>query len=277
MRGRDIIAMASAAFALAMLTACESDIQTTSGQAYLDKYETTTPVEAHATRGAGLTIDEKVRQVAAVEPTLRFPARIGLARIENGELSGIAADEAAAWMEGAERLGPAFGTFVPLNRLVAEMVTGPSAEAHSVSETRLHRTMEKIRLGAARQHLDAVLVYEVYGSSEQSGNLLSALNVTIIGAFMLPGEDVHAEGFASALLVDVRNGYPYGTARHVVERDTITPSAGSYDESRSELRSAMSEAAVGLVPEVETMLRRLHTSLAELVPPPTEAGRDDLR
>jgi hypothetical protein len=257
-----------AAVVLTTLAACGSDIQTTSGRAYLEAYET--PSGTVARSGGSESIDEKVRRVAAVEPILRFPSRIGLARIENGELSGIPSTEVAAWMSGAERLGPTFGDFVPLSRLVAEMVTDPSAESTEhwwKPDWRLRRTMEKIRLGAARQHLDAVLVYEVYGHADQSGNLLAALNVTIIGAFLLPGESIDAQGFASALLLDVRNGYPYGTARHVVERDAITPSAGSRAKARQEMLTAMSEAAVGLVPEVETMLRRLHVSLAQLDAP----------
>jgi len=257
-----------AAVALATLAACGSDIQTTSGRAYLDAYET--PTGADATSGESETIDAKVRRVAAVEPTLRFPARIGLARIENGELSGMSSAEAAAWMAGAERLGPAFGEFVPLSRLVAEMVTNPTNEAAGqslVPASRLHRTMEKIRLGAARQHLDVVLVYEVYGRSNQSGNPLSVLNLTIIGAFLLPGETIDAVGFASALLLDVRNGYPYGTARHVVDHGAITPSVGSRNERQQLMRSAMTEAAVGLVPEVETMFRRLHVALSQLDAP----------
>jgi len=257
-----------AAVFLATLAACESDIQTTSGRAYLEAYETPTGTETAS--GETESIDEKVRRVAAVEPILRFPARIGLARIENGELSGIPSAEAAAWMAGAERLGPAFGEFVPLSRLVAEMVTDPPTEAVGqwiAPASHLRRTLEKIRLGAARQHLDAVLVYEDYGRADQSGNLLAALNVTIIGAFLLPGETIEAEGLASALLLDVRNGYTYGNARHVVASEAVTPSAGSRAEARQEMLAAMSEAAVGLVPEVETMFRRLHVSLSQLDAP----------
>jgi hypothetical protein len=246
-----------------LVSGCENNIQTTSGQAYLDRYSAPSLVAS----GEMKSIDAKVREVAAVEPTLRFPARIGLARIENGELSGIPDEEAQAWMKGAENLGPAFGQFIPLSALVAEMVSGPDTTARAgrdVYSSRMYRTMEKIRLGAARQHLDAVLVYEVYGKSDQTGNPLALLNLTIIGAYILPGESIHADGFASALLLDVRNGYPYGTARKVVDRDTVAPSAGSYDRRRSIMQSTMTRAAVALVPEVEQMFRKLQPALAEL-------------
>lgn len=260
-----VLALILATLAVATLAGCGTDIQTTSGRAYLDAYEV--PASSAVAPGGDETIDAKVRRIAAVEPILRFPARIGLARIENGELTGIPGAEAEAWMAGAERLGVGLGELVPLSRLVAEMVADPVPQAAgqwTPPEERIHQTMEKIRLGAARQHLDAVLVYEVYGRSAQSGNLLSALNVTIIGAFLLPGESIGAEGLASALLLDVRNGYPYGTARHVVEHEAITPTAGSSEETEVLLHSAMTEAVVGLVPEVETMFQQLQVSLAQL-------------
>ena len=257
-----------------LLSACESSVQTSSGRVYLEKYAESGPEVAQspatgAKQGpsAPESVDMKVRRVAAVEPTLRFPARIGLARIYQGRLSPVPAAEAAAWMKGAERLGPDFGQFVPLNRLVAEMVTrhsnrsgGDGGHWHT-SSSRLYRTMEKIRLGAARQHMDAVLVYEVYGTSGRDSNLLSMLDFTIIGSFILPGEDIRAQGFASALLVDVRNGYPYGTARKVIERESSTPSYGSTEEQRQMMRQAETRAAIALVPEVDEMIRKLRADL----------------
>jgi hypothetical protein len=269
-------AFAALAVAAALLVSgCESNIQTTSGQAYLDRYQTADYQRPDGAFAAEVkSLDAKVREVAAVEPKLRFPARIGLARIENGELSGVPAEEAEAWMKAAEDLGPAFGQFVPLSILVAEMVSGPEPTqryGRDYIASRMYRTMEKIRLGAARQHLDAVLVYEVYGKSEQSANPLALLNLTIIGAYVLPGESVHAGGFASALLLDVRNGYPYGTARKVVDHDTVTPSAGSYDRSRSIMQATMTRAAIELVPEVEDMFRKLQPALAALDAKPARA------
>ena len=264
--------LAALAVATALLVSgCDHSIQTTSGQAYLDKY----PASGLVASGDEKSIDAKVREVAAVEPTLRFPARIGLARIENGELTGVPGEEANAWMKAAENLGPTFGQFVPLSALVAAMVSGPDTAARTgrdVNSSRMYRTMEKIRLGAARQHLDAVLVYEVYGKSERNENPLALLNLTIIGAYMLPGESVHADGFASALLLDVRNGYPYGSARKVVAHDTVTPSAGSYDRSRSIMQATMTRAVVELVPEVEQMFRKLQPALTALDAKPAKVA-----
>lgn len=261
-----------------LLPACASEIQTTSGRDYLSKYPTApseiqTQSAAKQGGAAGKTesIDEKVRRVAAVEPLLKFPARIGLARIISGELTNVPGEEASAWYATARKLGKDFGQLVPLNRMVAEMVTRHANRScgrnciQRDANTRMHRAMEKIRLGAARQHLDAVLVYEVYGKSESTANLLSALDFTFIGAFMLPGESIEAEGFASALLVDVRNGYPYGTARRIVKKNAMAATFASRSRSREARKAAETRAAIELASEVEDMFRKLKKGLGKRV------------
>lgn len=270
-----------------LLSACASEIQTTSGQDYLSKYPAA-PSEIPTQTAAGKagpgvkteSIDDKVRRVAAVEPILKFPARIGLARIANGELTNVPGEEAKAWYATAKKLGKDFGQLVPLNRMVAEMVTRHTNRncgrncVRRDANTRMYRAMEKIRLGAARQHLDAVLVYEVYGKSEGSWNPLAMLDFTIIGGFILPGESIEAEGFATALLVDVRNGYPYGTARKVVKKDSMAPSFMGGQQRRKARRAAETRAAVELASEVEGMFRKLKEGLEKRVAdasPPTSS------
>ena len=56
------------------LAGCSAYTQTTSGQDWLAAYPPGPPAK-------GGDIDARVRAAAAVEPTLRFPARIGIARI----------------------------------------------------------------------------------------------------------------------------------------------------------------------------------------------------
>lgn len=235
------------------LAGCGNAVQTTSGADYLSGYSESGLIEETG-------IDSRVREVADVEPTLRFPARIGLARIDNGDLSGIPSAEAEAWVAAAERLGPTFGIFVPVNRLVAEMVA-PPVRYRDASIHRLHHLVEKIRLGAARQHLDAVLIYQTHYTADATDNVLSIADWTIIGAFMLPGQSIDATAFASALLVDVRNGYPYGTADTVVDRETIASTWGSNSVSAELGDEARSAAALLLVDDVEQMMFDLKQEL----------------
>jgi len=93
-------------------------------------------------------IDQRVREVANVEPILRFPARIGLARIgiENSRPTLIPppAEEAKAWVDLAEDLGPEYGEFVPISPLIAAMLAPPHP-----SNTRtdmIKDTLEMLRL-----------------------------------------------------------------------------------------------------------------------------------
>ena len=103
----------------AALAGCSNDVQTTSGAQYLARYQNV-PAASSASAG-GINIDQEIRKVAAVEPILRFPARIGLAKITTsgyrggGMLAPISAEEAEAWKKTQDKLGSGFGEFVPLS------------------------------------------------------------------------------------------------------------------------------------------------------------------
>ncbi len=241
---------------------CSYAVQTTSGEDYLARAST---IKAYASKPISASIpdfDARIRRVAAVEPILRFPARIGLARIQRGRLSSIPQPEADAWFQLAEKLGPDFGEFVPVSRLIAEMVANLQDSENESS--RVHSVMEKIRLGAARQHLDVVLIYEVYGTSDSRLNPLAIADFTLIGAFIVPGRSVEATGYATALLVDVRNGYPYGTADTSITRQGLAPAVAASERRRDLDVEAGTEAAIALTGEVETMMARLAAILSAL-------------
>ena len=241
-----------------LTTGCNQTTQTTSGRQYLDRYD-------HAT-GTGRmgNIDEEIRAVAAVEPILEFPARIGLARIENGRLSQVPEIEATRWIELAGDLGPGYGEFIPLSPLITEMVAGPAHHnARSANPSAATDIVNRIRLGAARQHLDAVLIYEVYASTSNRSLPSSILNWTLIGAYIVPSEKAEIEGFAQALLVDVRNGYPYGAAQASVSRTQVSTLVSSWDRRRIGAEETKMASAVQLAPEVGTMIRQLRMELAE--------------
>ncbi len=184
------------------LGACSQTTQTTSGGDYLRGY-----AQDAGRKGPALSVE--IKEAAAVEPLLRFPARIGLARIGShpwggAKLTGIPPHEAAAWQKVATNLGPKFGEFVPVSPLVAELFDDRDSRSHSNPR----EVVRKIQLAAARQHLDAVVIYESDGTADSTDNSLSIGEWTLIGAFILPSQDVEARGVAQAMMIDVRNGYP---------------------------------------------------------------------
>ncbi len=246
---------------LLTLTACPHNVQTTSGKAYLAQYPTESNYQqASADNSEWRDIDAEVRAAAAVEPQLKFPARFGIAKIVNGDLAPMTQSELDLWGKARDSLGTQFGEFVPISPLIAEMVVGQTAP--STSKNRLHNVIRKIRLGAARQHLDAVLLYEVYGKSSRSSNFLSLMDLTIVGAYITPGQSLDAEGYAKALLLDVRNGYPYGTAEGVATQAGISTRVGSGARQRALYDATILEATERLIDSLQKMFWELKQQLS---------------
>lgn len=232
---------------LAALTACSQTTQYSSGADY---------VAARGVNGA-LDIDADIARIAAVEPDLRFPARIGIAQIVNGQLSLPDTATADLFADLAQRYA-AMGSFVPVSPLIAAMVTGsdPSAMPERYG-MRPEEIVHDIRLTAARQHLDYVLIYEVGAQSARKGTVFALTDVTLIGAALLPTRSIAVAGIGQALFVDVRNGYPYGTAQATADLSGLAHTFGA-DRREDALRAkAILKTTGALIPEVETMLADL--------------------
>ncbi|WP_316013056.1 hypothetical protein [Roseobacter sp. HKCCA0434] len=167
---------------------------------------------------------ERITYAAGVEPTLQLPARIGIARIANGRLTTPTAAEAALWQDLADDNPSKIRQAVFISPLLAEF-TASSARAEVPGGS--GDVVETIRLGSARQHVDAVLIYEIAARSARDINALSVFDITIIGAAILPSRSVEAVGTANALLLDTVSGYPYGTATASTELSDISTGFGT--------------------------------------------------
>jgi hypothetical protein len=250
------------------LMGCATETQTSSGRDYLAKYRDV-PISAPADAGFGAkNIDQMVRDAAAVEPVLKFPARIGLARLDDGRLAAIPPEEALAWQKAREKLGDGFGEFVPLSPMVVGMVTSAIRDQQGYFERYIEGVIAEIRFGAARQHLDAVLIYEEHSKQETHDNLLALGKLTIVGGFILPSESHDAQGFAEGMLIDVVQGYPYGTIQTVVDKQSSLESAWGWGSSRSTDEAladrVKTQAGVQLADEGVGMFTKLRTQLAEM-------------
>lgn len=262
--------LATLVFSLALL-GCQSTVQTTSGSEYLSKYKEVpvspgTQAYAYDSSRPGeiRSIDQRIRDVAAVEPVLRFPARIGLARIDNGILTNIPAAETESWNKARDRLGNGFGEFVPVNPMIAKMVGGNRPSHY---EDRVSSVIDGIRLGAARQHLDAVLIYEVISKENSRSNILALADASIIGGFILPSTQHDAEGLGNAILIDVVQGYPYGTINTVVEKESRITSSWGWGTNKADeeefSNKVKAKATEQLADEAYDMFMKLRAELAE--------------
>lgn len=241
--------------AIVMVSACSTNVQTTSGADYLARYD------AYDTTGVSRSdLDAEIREIAAIEPHLQFPARIGLARIDRGQLATVPEEEGYIWASLAEDLGPDIGVFAPVSPLIIAMVDNDASQdckTRYACQPGTQELIADIRRGAARQHLDYVLVYEVGTRREERANALALADLTIIGMFVLPSRDVEIDASASAILIDVRNGYPYATLTAHAEKDGVARAVSSGSRTRTLSEDATLRAVELLSDEVHSAFDQL--------------------
>jgi len=242
---------------LALLAACGTSVQTTSGADYLARYDGSYEVAGGV---SGSEVDGDVRRIAAIEPNILFPARIGLARIEKSRLVAIPEAEAEAWAALAAELDGAYGELVPVSPLIAALVNQPEPRFGTRHPS---ETIADIRRGAARQHLDYVLAYEVSTSHSSRGSALSVADLTVIGMFVLPGRSVQVEAAASGILLDVRNGYPYATLTAFADKRGLSRTINSWEVRQDMLKDTSAKAVLELAGELRTALELLEAAAAE--------------
>jgi hypothetical protein len=233
-----------------LLMGCAHAVQTTSGAEF---------VSARDADGIR-PIDADIAQIAAVEPNLHFPARIGVARIVNGKLSLPSADEGGMLAELGARQAD-LGEFVQISPLIAAMVTGRDPSGQTIGNRQAPgQVVQDIRKTAARQHLDYVLIYEMGARSRVTDTPFALADVTLIGGAFLPTRNIRVAGVGQALFLDVRNGYPYGTAQVAEDLSGLGRSFGQ-DRRQERLRErATDKVFAALMPEVESMLDKLQAA-----------------
>lgn len=216
------------------LSACTPSYQTSSGAAYVAKQPA--------------RIDADIARIARIEPDLQFPAKIGVARVINGRLTAIPGAEAALFGDfGAQN--PHLGRIEALSPLVHQMVQG---------EATTKGTLHAIRMAAARQHMDYIIVYEIGARSRTANTPFALADVTLIGGALLPTRSIKVAGVGSAAFVDVRNGYPYS---NVTTTTDLSGLGRSFNSGRAAARlrdKAIQRTAEALMPQVQEMLQELY-------------------
>jgi hypothetical protein len=231
----------------ASAAACTSSTQISSGADYLKRAET-----------AGAVLDEEFKALASIEPILTFPARIGIARIEKGALTDIPQEELTRWAGAFDEDG---NTYVPVNLFITDLVA-PEGSATPDLASRRRSIIERLKLSGARQHMDAILVYEVRTASERRANGLALANLSIIGMFIAPGSEVSSSAVASGLLFDVRNGYPYAQLTVTADEREIAPLAYAGDRKIDVEARSITIAVENLSNEAADVMHSLKTELA---------------
>ena len=251
MKNRTIQISVLIILSLASIGCQTHSVQMTSGKKYLSNY---THYDATETNASDL--NEEVKAIASIEPSIQFPSRIGLVKLFNGRITNLSVQEVEAWEESRTTMGNELGNFIPVNPMIAEMVYTPR-KTNGKSKDSPSDIFRKIRLGAARQHLDHVLIYEVFSETKTTKLASSVANWTIIGGYFVPSREIETTGFANALLLDVRNGYPYGSASASLNAKEFSASQTYRDKSRNLADKNQISTVIKLIPEVQQMMKKL--------------------
>lgn len=242
-----------------ILTGCTKPVtQSSSGQDYIARH--TREVNSAISGEKGADMQKLTLEAAAVEPNLRFPAKIGLVKLNQYGAESISPEEADSWIALQEKLGPQVGEIVPLNPMVAEMAAS-EIKARTKS-TSIGDRMNKIRLGAARQHVDLILMYETSSNVSQKTNILSVADITILGGYLLPSRALKSHAIAVATLMDVVQGYPYGTVYATAGDSSLSTSWGNSGKNENLKQEAENKAVSALTEKIAEMFMQLQTDAA---------------
>lgn len=181
-------------------------------------------------------------------PNIIFPANFGIARVENGYLRAVPAEEAKI-VEKYRNQTKEFGSFTPINTMLLS----------TISDKYKNDIIKQIRLIAAKQQLDAVIIYETSGSSLAETNILDDIgNLMIVGDYILPAQHIKASGKSHAILIDVMEDYVYGQVSTATKVDTdYTTTSNKYNQLETMKQERQLKAVELLTPKVINMLSNL--------------------
>jgi len=124
------------------------------------------------------------------------------------------------------------------------------------------RDIRTLRYYAAQSGCNYLLVYGLSFDYTRQTNPLSILYLTIIGAFIVPGEAVTVQAAGSAVLLDVESGFIYGDVQGKAYRSMSMP-VGWISSYLPRLYEAAAEAVVqDMRDRMTPMLERMKTQLA---------------
>jgi len=192
-------------------------------------------------------LDPDLRQAYARQAASPLPARIAVVRVQEPGYRSHTADGYGQGRysvvtvrdveddDGARRIGalPDVAGVVALNRLVLSSSL---------------QTDRELRVAAARLGADMLLIY-TFDTGYRVADGLRPLTVVSLGLF--PTKVAHVTTTASALLMDVRTGYVYGSAETTSRRSPLANAWTSADAVDGSRRTTERDALGKLVTDFE--------------------------
>lgn len=174
--------------------------------------------------------DLDVEEIDALQPQLPVPFRLGIAPPIEPNDSRL---RASAWSPGEKEVLDAWGKKMLDVGLVSEIEMLPGLLIGSQLFADADSFLTRVRQAAARTHVDAVLIVHRRSNSYNELSPLILLDLTIVGAFVLPSHTVHIQTAMEGIVIDTRNEYLYVSANGYAEDDDSTASWYVHQLARS--------------------------------------------
>jgi hypothetical protein len=236
----------------ALLAACESAYTTPGGPANLQALGLTPEAKAALT-------DISVQKHLDKKPLVTFPATIAVARVQAGDYTsysysryGTMASTRGAYSVITIRDIEKDDDFTALSKLPE--VAGVASLKRILLDNTLNSDLE-LRTAAAKLHCN-LLLYYTFDTAFQTDTHVAPLGLVTLGMF--PNKDARVTCTASAVLMDVNNGYVYSVAEATAQDNQLAnawTSAEAVDQVRRRTeRKAFEELLASFKSEWPTVL-----------------------
>lgn len=156
--------------------------------------------------------DQDIRSAMARKPQLRFPFKLA---VELGSNECYLCKN-ITWREEDKQQILAWGEHLKQVGVISEIAIVPH-----IFEM---KDLKAIRLAAAQQGADAVLIIRSAAEVDRYMNFSSILYVTVVGLWIVPGSDADALVLMRGAMYDVANAYLYATVEAEGQSHTYGPS-----------------------------------------------------
>ena len=190
--------------------------------------------------------DKEIQEVRALKPQLTFPCRIAVyLKPPSGSDWRWTTQDKEILSNSAkvlEREGIA-SNIIPMSGMFAK-----------------DGDLKHLRMEAARYGADALLVIQGVHQTDSYLNPAAALNVTILGGFIIPASHRDTLFLIEAVLVDVGNGCLYASVESEGEGRIVRPTF--IVDDKEAINRAKKKALEELGPELVRHLRSLYSGLS---------------
>jgi len=180
---------------------------------------------AEGMSGADTTSQNAIAAALAVRPEARFPANLALARIQ-GVVRQSSETSAPAYVVESASSGE---ETIDVDRMRNLPGVSGFAMINSLLVGANEVTPEDLRKAAARIHADMLLLY-TFSMDSTIRDVLPPLSFVTLGIAPTQSQDVVLT--ASAVLIDVRSGFVYGTLQVMEDGSTLSNAWNTWEAKK---------------------------------------------